>query len=741
MKTNLMTKLHSVSKYSFILLALATLIALTSCKTNPEAEADAGGKYAKVKLTSLSLTLDGGSDNLISFKPAKRSYVYELDAADKGIFHITAEAGSKADVTISPVKDFPVPTPADGAKVITVALVEKSSGKSAQPYTVTVIPEQSEAMDDYKAMSLAIQYDADSENLITGFNTNVTRYTVNTEEGRTSALVNVLAMSKKSKVELYYGGKKIAASSGDTGRITNKSIAIPTAGAEELEVKVYYGDNSNNQSYFVTVNAPSETTVYKGNVAYSGNRADVVIHGIEARSAALAVAVPDFDLQATVDNVNKNWTLTAAAGYVPESFVVIIQDGATTYVTTAKYPASIAKTGINITVTDEDLGIKVASSADLAAIPADVTAGTAYALSQTIDVADLSTWAGPTNFGGTFYGNGYQILNLKMTNGTGNTGLFGSLGNGAKIYDFVVNVSSTDHLLLSSGIYFGGVVGSMSNGGTQMIKGVTVKGALSLRSNTATGHHMIGGFIGENVTGNVTFEDCASEVDITIDSTQAVNGSQQFHVGGFVGKVHNVTVIRNSYASGKVDISIEGNRTLFAGALIGFSDQGSFTVENCYASGAVTLNNAAAAITANYNGASYAAGGFIGYITAGTGAAAISNSAAVGEKAIAAYAGTITAANYGTNRITGIDKKGVTYANNFARKGMLTGSATAGTPDDTDGSGTAASGLAKELGVLQTAATWTDQTTAGGLGWDSAIWDFSALTSGTWPKLKNRSHI
>jgi hypothetical protein len=261
-----------------------------------------------------------------------------------------------------------------------------------------------------------------------------------------------------------------------------------------------------------------------------------------------------------------------------------------------------------------------------------------------------------------------------------------------------------------------------------------------------TGHHVIGGFIGQNFQGTVTIEDCASEVDITIDYDPlgaVANGAQQFFVGGFIGKSYNNTTIRNSYAGGNIDVSLNGHRPLFAGALIGYIQTEPAVIENCYASGAVTLNNVATSITNVYSGVSYAVGGFIGCITGGT--VTVSNSAAVGEKAIAAYAGTITAANYGTGRVTGVDKMPATYVNNFARKGMLTGSTTAGSPDDSDGAANTKDGLAKELSVLQAAATWTAPVANGGLGWSSDVWDFSGLAAGDkafafWPTLKNRDH-
>jgi hypothetical protein len=454
------------------------------------------------------------------------------------------------------------------------------------------------------------------------------------------------------------------------------------------------------------------------------------------------------------DKGGGNFEAATSPAYDGKTFAVSMADGGISYSTQALAPAISGSLGSDRSVTLDlntgaAYGRTISNATEFYNLTLTENRAVSWSVIADIVLPDDGTWAGPTNFSGTFYGNGHQILNLKMTNGVGATGLFSSLTNGAKLYDFTVNVSSTPNLVLGTtgGIYFGGVVGSVA-GGTETIKGVTVKGALSLRTNVVTGYHMIGGFIGENYSGTVTIEDCASEVDITIDYDPlgaVANGSQQFYVGGFIGKSHQNVTIRNSYAGGKVDVSLNGNRPLFAGALIGYSETGTAVIENCYASGAVTLNNVATSITNVHSGVSYAAGGFIGCITGGT--VTVSNSAAVGEKAIAAYAGTITEANYGTGRVTGVDKMPATYANNFARKGMLTGSTPAGSPNDSDGAADTKAGLAKELEVLQTASTWTDPVANGGLGWSSDVWDFSGLTTtpgttfSSWPKLRNRSHI
>jgi hypothetical protein len=285
-------------------------------------------------------------------------------------------------------------------------------------------------------------------------------------------------------------------------------------------------------------------------------------------------------------------------------------------------------------------------------------------------------------------------------------------------------------------LYFGGVVGVANSGGTILVKGVKVKGSLSFGDITTNRFLLVGGLFGENWNATITIENCASEIDITINSIAQGNSGEFLGIGGFMGKSSQggtgAVTIKNSYSTGNVSVTFNGNKPIFAGGLIGILQASANTIENCYASGNVIVNNTATTITSTHENGTLAAGGLVGYIS-NAGTKIIKNSAAVGGKAIAAYAGTITAANYGTGRLTGLDKKPATYTDNIALKGMLTGSAIAGAPDNSDGALNTSAGFGKTPDELLLPETWG----AGGLGWDTDIWD---LQNGSFPTLKNRDH-
>jgi hypothetical protein len=55
-------------------------------------------------------------------------------------------------------------------------------------------------------------------------------------------------------------------------------------------------------------------------------------------------------------------------------------------------------------------------------------------------------------------------------------------------------------------------------------------------------------------------------------------------------------------------------------------------------------------------------------------------------------------------------------------------------------SATGVSGTPKSLSDLKTKTTWTNAAASGGLGFSETVWDFTGITSGVWPKLRNRDH-
>jgi hypothetical protein len=239
---------------------------------------------------------------------------------------------------------------------------------------------------------------------------------------------------------------------------------------------------------------------------------------------------------------------------------------------------------------------------------------------------DLSTrpgvWVGPTGYAGTFDGNGHTIRNLILTNTGANytstqqscntSGLFSTLGGSAEISNFSLTVSTPTEpaLQMQTNTYFGGVVGFIDGTtiGDIKIKNVTVSGQLTYGAMSVpyNGNRwfIVGGFLGQvqfQGNGSLTIENCVSNLTVVANIGDAIDNSNtdiRAAAGGLIGKlVSGNTTIKNSYATGDVTLTAGVNRTLYAGGLIGSVQNtigGSvvphFIIQNCYASGTVTVS-------------------------------------------------------------------------------------------------------------------------------------------------------
>jgi hypothetical protein len=550
------------------------------------------------------------------------------------------------------------------------------------------------------------------------------------ESGAASVMVEAIAASSEATVEIIYGG--VSKGSGE-GRKTATGLALPATGSQELKIKVTSDSNNFDYQYYtVTVNAVAlARKTYNGTVTYSGSGKTIV--GLIARDGSYVAQSP---LLASAGEANSAWTLEVADDYEPESFVVELKDASNkSYISKPIYPASIT-TGspIAVSVADAGLGKAIFNATDLKSIGNSNSA--AWTLASDIDVGEIANWAGPSGFSGTFYGNHHNIKNLMLVATTGSTGLFATTSSGAKIYDFTLSVSSTPNLTPSGGgsFWFGGVIGSPV--GSTTVKGVTVTGDLSLGGSINAGYILLGGFIGEiKGTGAVVLiEDCASEVNIVVkslDNLYTVNITNMVAIGGFIGSVSTSSsvTIKNSYSSGNLEVDFKDDVAVTAGGFMGITQQ-STSFENCYASGRVSVNNVySPALTATAFGEmTLAAGGFLGGVRSTVPAFSIVNCAAVGSEVNAV--GTVqTAAYFGTNKLIGLNKKtGITNTNNFVLDTMTC----AATNGET--------GTAKSLSDLKTKTTWTNAAASGGLGFSETVWDFTGITGGVWPKLRNRDH-
>lgn len=182
-------------------------------------------------------------------------------------------------------------------------------------------------------------------------------------------------------------------------------------------------------------------------------------------------------------------------------------------------------------------------------------------------------------FQGTFDGDGYQITNLKISNGGQYAGLFGHTEgavikscnvtgkiNGYNYTGGIVGYADANTKILNcsfqgnvkgKGEGRGGIVGYMSGGGE--VSGCFVTG-------TVTGDREVGGIAGYGVG---TIKNCYALANVTATATATATG---VNAGGIAGYAYGVT-IENCYYSGEVSAKN------YAGGIAGTAWRG--TIQNC----------------------------------------------------------------------------------------------------------------------------------------------------------------
>jgi hypothetical protein len=360
-----------------------------------------------------------------------------------------------------------------------------------------------------------------------------------------------------------------------------------------------------------------------------------------------------------------------------------------------------------------------------------------YSLANNIDLTEFTdlagnpiSWTGPSGYTGHLFGNGYTIRGLELTRTAGETGLFNSLGDGATLENFTLEVTTPGPLVMTGQSVFGGIVGSIANT-TATLQNITVKGSLAY---TGIGNYMLmaGGFVGQvNGNSNLTMTRCVSQLDMSLGNVSGANSG--IACGTMTGRVINggtTVTITKSYATGNISMIVTDNvaRSLYAG-MVPHLYSANLIIEECYNSGNILVNGE------RINGWG---GSILGNTFSTGGSASISRCAALSESVVVQ-----TTAGSASGRIFGGATNGgitPTFSNNFARKNMLTGNDSSAQAQDDAGDAATAAGLGKSIAELKTQSTWTNPVTSGGLGWSAADWDFDGLTkSGSafyWPRLR-----
>lgn len=183
-----------------------------------------------------------------------------------------------------------------------------------------------------------------------------------------------------------------------------------------------------------------------------------------------------------------------------------------------------------------------------------------YKLVDHIDLSSFTNWipigSSSIPFSGSFDGNGFEIINLKISNSSSNyLGLFGAFNPSQNTYS-IKNLGVVKVNILG-GQYVGGIVGSINFG---KIENCYVTGNIKGNSDR------IGGVTGfaDNSQITKTFTNCK------------ITGYN--YVGGIVGRTYNTTT-ENSYSSGKIFANQYG------AGIHGYSDYS--TINYCYSTAIV----------------------------------------------------------------------------------------------------------------------------------------------------------
>jgi hypothetical protein len=594
-----------------------------------------------------------------------------------------------------------------------------------------------------------------------------------------------------------------------TDKILTGKVQFPTGTDQNvyknLEITVTQGDGQANRTWTIQLGSYKlKDVIWKGTAEYGGT--DKQIAGITGRNAAGAViSAENITLKA---GGLVEWDIKADESWLPESFLITLVDVVSSvyYESTAIFPSTTAINAskpsaasgwetpasslLNLTplaITADDVGNRIYDAKDffekLGGVdvngdplvdgngdPIPVDTSTNYSLANNINLAGFTEsdgtprpWKGPSGYSGHLFGNGYTISGLVLTANSGTNeyggrvvGLFSSLGDGATLENFTLEVSTPGSQPIDmngpSLLWFGGVLGVVNSPSTITLKKIKVKGNLNINR---SGHSMVGGFFGEmKGYAQVTLEQCSSEVNISFSSTGNISNPDGNNVGGFVGYVYGAIAeprtvsFTDCYATGNITYTSTGdtNNRAGLGGFVGavynlYTGVATILFDRCYASGNVAFEGPTGGALGAGPNYVYTAG-FLGAIRATSTRInlTLQNCAAVGEKALLKEAamGTGSLANSRFAAFLATDTSGATFINNVANSGMLLGD---GTPasihsdDSADQAGTTHWGKGVSLTNLKSAATWT-----GGLGWDPAIWDFAGLSkSGSafyWPRLR-----
>jgi hypothetical protein len=673
-------------------------------------------------------------------------------------------------------------------------------------YVVTLFVPQEEGPTNPNLLNLTAWRDAlNTGDQLIDFKTGDTVYEVKPDKDNGQTLAwKAQAQSKHSGVMIAAKLDGVSLTANTTWDNTNKILTgtaqFPSGTNQNvyktLEITVTQGDGLDTRTWTVQLSSYKlKEVLWKGTAQYDGTTRQIT--RVTARNAAGGTIPSKAITQLPAGKVE--WDVEADETWIPESFLITLEDTQThvSYESGAIFPSTAAITAAKpsaqtnwqtppdklldltpIPMTSNEVGNRISSPKEfyekLGGAGGDVSDN--YSLACNIDLRGYidpqtnlppPSWIGPSGYRGHFYGNGYTIQGLVLSQATGETALFNSLGDGATLENFTLEVSTSDDLKYTTPIgamAFGGLVANLSD--TVTIKSVTVNGTIELYGVDTPTSFIIGGLIGNSGFDSVvTIDRCVSNIDIKVKSALQDNINTS-GVGGFMGSVHGQTTITNSYSTGDVEFISNVGSFFLTGCFIGVVgswndgyENWTTTIRNSYSSGNLSLDYMNRTTWGNVYSTNV--GGLIGGVRR-TGTLIVENCAYVGTKLAVeridatglVHVGRIFG---GTNKSGGkiYNPPGSTFTNNIARLGVIASSNFGVTIDDAGTLSETARNAISDNGpygpvihgygvtanALTQTGTWTTQSAdAGGfvgLGWSADIWDFSTVPSLGRPVLRN----
>ena len=132
----------------------------------------------------------------------------------------------------------------------------------------------------------------------------------------------------------------------------------------------------------------------------------------------------------------------------------------------------------------------------------------------------------------------------------------------------------------------------------------------SLSCNNAYSGFSQGGLVGES-NSNVTVSHSCNKGTISVSLSYNGSSSNLVKCGGLIGYNHAAANISHSFNTGCVSLNSSGNFSLYSGGIVGYSENNSMIVEQCYNTGLIS-STTTSGTTTGYSG------GIIGYINGAT---------------------------------------------------------------------------------------------------------------------------